>query len=168
MAIEMAAVAFDGAHTAEKELSALRTSRSDAWLAEVAVLEHQSSGRFSVKATNPDYGEEDHTGSGIAIGAGTGLLIGLIGGPIGLLFWTAAGAITGGAVGASDRVGTFDPLVAQVKDALPNNTSALILVAEEATSEELVAAVGERGRQVIRQELTQEQLDELARAAAAV
>ena len=32
MSVEMAAVAFDGAHTAEKELSALRTSRDDPWL----------------------------------------------------------------------------------------------------------------------------------------
>src|SRR6266487_1675604 len=46
----MAAVAFDGAHTAEKELSALRTSREDPWLTEVAVLELMT-GRYKEQVT---------------------------------------------------------------------------------------------------------------------
>jgi hypothetical protein len=53
MSVEMAAVAFAGAHTAERELSALRTSREDPWLTEVAVREHHTGGRFSMKATSP-------------------------------------------------------------------------------------------------------------------
>lgn len=165
MSVEMAAVAFDGTHTAEMELSALRTSRDDPWLNEVAVLEHHSGGRFSMKATSPDYGDEDHVGAGIAIGGGTGLLLGMIAGPLGLLFWGTMGALTGGAVGASEQPGAFDPLVEQVKDALPRNSSALILVAENATAEELVSAVEARGRQVVRQEMTDEQVEQLKQAA---
>ena len=53
MPVEMVAVAFDGTHTAEKELSDLRTARTDPWLEEVAVLEHHKGGRFSMKATSP-------------------------------------------------------------------------------------------------------------------
>ena len=165
MALEMAAVTFDGTHTAERELSALRTSRSDPWLSEVAELEHHVGGRFSMKATSPAYGDEDHVGAGLAIGGGTGVLLGLIGGPLGLVFWGAMGAMAGGAVGASNRDGAFDPLVEQVKEALPHNSSALILVAENATAEELVTAVGAHGRQVIRQDLTMEQTQELTQAA---
>jgi uncharacterized membrane protein len=166
MSVEMATVAFDGTHTAEQELSGLRTSRADAWLTDVAVLEHHKGGRFSMKATSPDYGDEDHIGAGIAIGGGTGLLLGMIAGPLGILFWAAVGGLAGGAAGASSRAGAFDPLVDQVKDALPHGTSALILVAESATAEELVTAVGARGRQVLRQTLTDEQVDQLKQAAA--
>jgi uncharacterized membrane protein len=165
MSVEMAAVAFDGTHTAEKELSALRTSRDDPWLTEVAVLEHHAGGRFSMKATSPDYGDEDHVGAGMAIGAGTGLLLGMIAGPLGILFLGTMGAVAGGAVGASEQMGAFDPLVEQVKDALPHNSSALILVAENATAEELVSSVGSRGRQVLRQDLTDEQIEQLKQAA---
>ena len=93
MSVEMAAVTFDGTHTAEQELSALRTTRTDPWLIEVAVLEHHGSGRYSVKATSADYGEENHVRAGIAIGAGTGLLLAMIGGPLGILLWTAVGAV---------------------------------------------------------------------------
>lgn len=166
MSLEMTAVAFDGTHTAEKELSDLRTSRSDPWLAEVAELEHHIGGRFSMKATSPAYDDEQHVGAGIAIGGGTGLLLGMIGGPFGMLFLGAAGAVAGGAVGASKkRNGAFDPLVEQVKQALPDNSSALILVAENDTAEKLVSAVGARGRQVLRQDLTAEQATQLTKAA---
>jgi uncharacterized membrane protein len=165
MSVEMAVVAFDGTHTAEKELSALRSAREDAWLDEVAVLEHHAGGRYSMKATSPDYGDEDHVGAGIALGGLTGLLLGAIAGPLGILFWGTIGAITGGAIGASERTGAFDPLVEHVKDALPSNASALILVAEPATAEELISAVAERGGRVSRQELTDEQVEELTQAA---
>ena len=94
MSVEMAAVAFDGTHTAEQELSALRASRDDAWLTDVAVLEHHAGGRYSMKATSPDYGDEDHIGAGIALGGGTGLLLGMIAGPLGLIFWGTMGAMT--------------------------------------------------------------------------
>ena len=82
MSMEMAVVSFDGTHTAEQKLSSLRASRDDAWLMEVAVLEHHHGGRFSMKATSPDYGEEGHVGSGAAIGGLTGMFLGTIAGPL--------------------------------------------------------------------------------------
>ena len=168
MPVEMAAVVFDGTHTAEQELSALRASRDDAWLTDVAVLEHHVGGRFSMKATSPDYGDEDHAGAGIALGGATGLLLGMIAGPLGIIFWGTMGAVTGGAAGASEREGAFDGLVEQVKDALPHKSSALILVAEEATTEEFGSAVGAKSRQIVRQALTDEQVEQLRQAAVRV
>ena len=76
MPIEMAVVTFEGTHTAERELSGLRASRDDAWLTEVAVLEHHRGGRFSMKATTPDYGEKGHVGAGASMGGLTGLALG--------------------------------------------------------------------------------------------
>jgi uncharacterized membrane protein len=170
MTIEMAAVTFDGAHTAEKELSALRATRQEPWLTEIAELEHHVGGRFSMKATSPAYDDKDHIGRGLAIGGGTGLLLGAIGGPLGILFLGTVGAITGGTIGASkeqaDAQGAFAPLVKEVKAALPHNSSALFLVAEPETAEELVSAVGDRGRQILREELTDEQITQLTEAAA--
>jgi uncharacterized membrane protein len=79
------------------------------------------------------------------------------------------GAVAGGAMGASkeptDGQGVFEPLVEEVKDALPHDSSALILVAENATAEKLVSAVGAKGRQVLREDLTDEQADQLTQAA---
>jgi uncharacterized membrane protein len=165
MSVEMAAVVFDKTHSAESALSALRGSRQDSWLNDVAVLEHHPGGRYSVKATSPEYGEADHVGAGIAIGGGTGLLLGMIAGPLGLIFWTTMGAITGGAAGASGQAGAFDPIVDQVKAVLPHGSSALILVAENATAEEFVSAVEGDRRQVVRQDLTDEQVEQLENAA---
>lgn len=168
MTVEMTAVAFDGTYTAERELSNLHVSRMDPWVSEVATLEHHNSGRYSMKATNPVYGDEDHVGAGLAIGGGTGLLLGLIGGPLGMLFLGALGAAAGGAIGAAtpgDGAGALEPLVDEVKDALPPGSSALILVAESPTAEQLVSAVGPTSRQVIREQLTQEQVDQLKQAA---
>jgi uncharacterized membrane protein len=153
------------APTQPSKSSAPSEHHETTWLTDVAVLEHHVGGRFSMKATSPDYGDEDHVGAGIALGGGTGLLLGMIAGPLGLIFWGTMGAMTGGLLGASEQAGAFDPLVEQVKDALPHGSSALILVAEKATTEELVSAVGARGRQVVRQALTDEQVDELKQAA---
>lgn len=165
MSVEMEAVVFDGTHSAEKELSDLRTSRSDAWLTEVAVLERHPGGRFSMKATSPDYGDEEHVGAGLAVGGGTGLLLGLIAGPLGLIFWGTMGAITGGAIGASGKKGPFDPLVGEIKDALPLGSSALILVAETATAHQFADAAGEHGKRVIEQDLTDDQVAQLKQVA---
>lgn len=166
MSMEMAVVAFEGTNTAEQRLSSLRASQDDAWLHEVSVLEHHRGGRFSMKATTPDYGEEGHVGAGASIGGLTGLALGAIAGPLGLIFWGTMGAAAGGAAGDTGRVGAFDPLVEQVKDALPRNSSALILVAEPSTAEELTSAVG-AGGQVSRQQLTDEQVEQLNDAALA-
>ena len=166
MSMEMAVVTFDGAHKAEKALSGLRASQDDAWLTEVAVLEHHRGGRFSMKATTPDYGEKGHVGAGATVGGLTGMALGAIAGPLGIIFWGTMGAATGGAAGDTGSSGAFDPLVEQVKDALPRNSSALILVAEPSTAEEFIAAAG-ADREVSRQQLTDEQVEQLSHAAVA-
>ena len=166
MSMEMAVITFDGTHNAEQALSVLRGSQDDAWLTEVAVLEHHRGGRYSMKATTPDYGEKGHVGAGATVGGLTGLALGAIAGPLGLVFWGTMGAVTGGAAGDTGSTGTFDALVEQVKDALPRNSSALILVAEPSAAEEFIAAAG-ADRQVSRQQLTDEQVERLSQVAVA-
>ena len=81
---------------AEQALSGLRASRDDAWLTEIAVLEHHRGGRYSMKATTPEYGEKGHVGAGATVGGLTGLALGAIAGALGLVFWGTMGAMTGG------------------------------------------------------------------------
>ncbi len=158
--LEMVAITFDGAHTAERTLSDLRSARSDPWLSEVSIIEHDTDGRYSVKAKNPDV-EDRHAGKGAAIGGLTGLFIGAIGGPFGLILWSGAGALTGGAIGAG-KESAFLPMVEQLKARLAPDASMLILVGETPALDGLVDAVGAADSNVLRQPLTSDQAAELA------
>ncbi len=161
--LEMVSANYDGAHAAERALSALRADRDDEWLSEVSIIEHGSDGRYSVKAKNPDV-EKTHAGSGAAIGGLTGLFIGAIGGPLGLLFWSGLGAMTGAAAGAS-RDSAFEPMVEALKDTIPPGASALILVGETPTLNGFVKTLNVPESQTIRRPLTSEQAAELSEAA---
>jgi uncharacterized membrane protein len=161
--LEMAAVTFDGAHGAERKLSDLRVSSKEPWLSEVSVIEHDADGRYSVKAKNPSVGE-GHAGSGAAIGGLTGVFVGLIGGPLGLLFWGTLGALTGGAIGASGE-SAFKPMVDELEARLAPDASMLVLVGETPAIDSFVSATGGSGERVLRAPLTSDQAAELSKAA---
>ena len=124
--LEMVAITFDGAHAAERSLSELRATRDDPWLSEVSIIEHDTDGRYSVKAKNPDV-EDRHAGKGAAIGGLTGLFIGAIGGPFGLVLWSGTGALAGGAIGAG-KESAFLPMVEDLKARVAPGASMLVLV----------------------------------------
>ena len=161
--LEMVAIKFDGAHAAEGALSGLRATRDDVWLSEVSIIEHDNDGRYSVKAKNPDV-ENRHAGKGAAIGGLTGLFVGAIGGPLGLVLWSSVGAMAGGAVGAG-KESAFLPMVETLKARLAPGASMLILVGESAALDGLQSAVKADETSVLRQPLTNEQAKELADAA---
>jgi uncharacterized membrane protein len=159
--LEMAAVPYDGEFKAEQALSQMRADRSDEWLSDVGVIEHDREGRYSVKAKNPKV-DEGKVGKGAAIGGATGLFIGAIGGPLGLLLWGSIGALTGAGIGAV-KESAFKPTVELLKDSLPPDASMLVLVGETPTIDAFVAATGGEGR-AIREGLTSEQAKELSEA----
>ena len=152
--LEMVAITLDGAHAAERKISDLRASRDDPWLAEVSIIEHDTDGRYSVKAKNPDV-EDRHAGKGAAIGGLTGLFVGAIGGPFGLILWGTTGALTGGVIGAG-KESAFLPMVDGLKARLAPGASMLILVGETPALDGLVSAVGADDSNVVRQALTSE------------
>jgi uncharacterized membrane protein len=158
--LEMIAVTFDGAHAAERQLSDLRDARKDEWLSEVSVLEHDSDGRYSVKAKNPSV-DKSHAGKGAAIGGLTGLFIGAIGGPFGLLLWGSLGALTGSAVGVGHE-SAFKPMVDELKARLAPDASMLVLVGETPALDGLQSAIDPPPNRVIRQALTSDQARELS------
>jgi uncharacterized membrane protein len=159
----MAAVTYDGAHGAERKLADLRAAGSEAWLSEVSIIEHDADGRYSVKAKNPSV-DEGHIGSGAAIGGLTGVFVGLIGGPLGLLFWGTLGALTGGALGAGAE-SAFKPMIDELEGRLAPDASMLVLVGETQTFDQFVTASGGTGGQLLRAPLTSEQAAELNKAA---
>jgi uncharacterized membrane protein len=161
--LEMTAATFDGAHGAEKKLSDLRTGSAEPWMSEVSVIEHDADGRYSVKAKNPSV-DKGHAGSGAAIGGLTGVFVGLIGGPLGLLFWGTMGALTGGAIGAGAE-SAFKPMVDELEGRLAPDASMLVLVGETPAIDSFVSATGASGDRLLRAPLTSEQAEELSKAA---
>ena len=160
--LEVVAITFDGAQAAERRLSELRASRDDEWLGEVSIIEHDRDGRYSVKAKNPAVGDR-HAGKGAAIGGLTGLFVGALGGPLGLVLWSGTGALIGGSVGAS-KESAFMPLVEEFEDRLALDASMQVLVGEMPALDALVAAIGPNPEAVMRRALTSGQAAELSRA----
>jgi uncharacterized membrane protein len=157
--LEMVAVRSQGAHSAERALAGLRAGGDDPWLSEVSVIERDADGRYSVKAKSPHL-DRDTAAAGAAIGGLTGVFVGLIGGPIGFVLWTALGAITGGAIGAH-RQSAFRPAIESLKDMLPPDASMLVLVADDDVVGALVDATAPTPNDVLRSTLTPDQIDEL-------
>jgi uncharacterized membrane protein len=164
--LEMGAVPFDGAHRAERVLSDLRANSEEPWLSEVSIIEHDAKGRYSVKAKNPSV-DDGHTGSGAAVGGLTGVFVGLIGGPLGLLFWGTMGALAGGSIGAA-RESAFKPMIDQLEGRLARDASMLVLVGETPAIDSFVGATSVRGGEVLRSPLTSAQAAELDQAVPAI
>jgi uncharacterized membrane protein len=162
--LELVAITCDGAHTAEGQLADLRATREDNWLGEVSILEHDTDGRYSVKAKNPAVGDK-HAGKGAAWGGLTGLAVGAIGGPLGLVLWSTTGAIAGAALGAK-KESAFMPLVEDFKARLAPGASMMVLVGETQALDSFVAAVNADAGAVIRRALTSDQAEELSKASA--
>src|SRR3954447_18618603 len=164
--LEMIAITFDGAHAAERQLSDLRSTRDDPWLSEVSLLEHIVDGRYSVKAKNPSV-DKSHAGKSAAIGGLTGLFVGAIGGPFGLLLWGTLGAMTGSAIGVG-RASSFKPMVDAPDARLAPAASMLVVVGESPALDALQPAVEATPNRVLRQPLTSNQAKELTEVRAPV
>jgi uncharacterized membrane protein len=107
-----------------------------------AVVEVDDKGKALVK-------QSGRGGAGAAAGAGVGVLLGLIGGPAGLLAWTLGSALVGGIAGK--RLGQpfdADQLKAFAADMAPN-TSGILVVIEDKLAQDAAAAMGEYGAKVV-------------------
>src|SRR5258706_4018706 len=120
MRLALAAVAVDGAFTAERELNNLRVSRLDPWVGEVAVLEHYHGSMHATRATSPDYG-----GTGYAGLPAGGLIVGLLACPV--PHPQSAGAVGG--------------LAHLLQGTLPAATSALMLIARSPGAQQILVRV---------------------------
>lgn len=107
-----------------------------------AVVEIDDKGKTHVK-------QSGHGGKGTAAGAGVGALLGLVGGPAGLLVWTLGGALLGGVAGKHFGH-QFDKneLKALTTDMAPN-TSAIIAIVENKAAEAMARAMGQYDAKVV-------------------
>lgn len=88
-------------------------------------------------------------GVGAAAGAGVGVLLGLIGGPAGLLAWTLGSALVGGLAGKHlGQSFDADQLKALAVDMAPN-TSAILVVIEDKLAQDAAKAMGEYGAKAV-------------------
>lgn len=172
MPLELALVRFKGRTAAESAFGTLRERAGDApWTHEAALIEHHHNDRIALHGTVAGHyvsvDEEDHLSQpGGAAGALTGGLIGIVffGGPVGL----APGLVVGGAVGSQvarpDEVEDEpEALVEDLRTAVPKGSSAIVLVAEPAHVDDMLALLVE-GADVVRRALSEEEVAALQTA----
>lgn len=85
--------------------------------------------------------ETGRGGVGTAVGAGGGALLGLIGGPAGLLAWTVAGGVIGGVAGHYLGRAISKGDVKEIGEALTPDSSALLVLLEDKESEKVVKSM---------------------------
>jgi len=139
-AYEIGVVTFADAEAAERLVSSLRERGAVGMTNEVGIVEHRADGRFSVHS----YTAQHTRGRNVAEGALVGALAGtLVLGPFGLV----AGLLGGGLVGASfggaptHDLQVGDAFVQQLKGALPPGSSAVVVVGEPETVDQLVQEI---------------------------
>jgi uncharacterized membrane protein len=131
------------------------TFKVQAW----AVVEVDERGKAEVK-------QSGNGGKGAAIGAGTGVLLGLIGGPAGLLVWALGGTLLGGLIGkSSGHAFDKDQLKAIAAGMVPNS-SAIVAIIEDREMEKAAAEAGEMGAKVVTVTLGDQMSGEVAQYAA--
>ena len=107
-----------------------------------------------------------HGGWGSAVGAGTGVLLGLIGGPAGLLIWALGGALIGGLAGKYlGHQFDEDQLKAASAEMEPN-TSAMVMVIEDSLVEQVADEYGAEGGTIVVIDMADQLSGEFAEVAA--
>jgi uncharacterized membrane protein len=149
MSSELALLRFPTLEGAEQAFADVRARAGHAaWMDEVAFVEHHRSGRLIVRGTVAGRyvdSEEDGDVIGRDTGAGalTGALAGAIFGPPGLAVGLVGGAAAGGMVQARDAERLDGELFKEVRDAVPEGSSALVLLAERRHVDAMIDALRE-------------------------
>jgi uncharacterized membrane protein len=158
-------VLFNGENTAAERFADGR-DRSPArapWAREVGFVEHHHNGHLLLRGTFAghyvDVDETDHVSEkGAGEGALVGGLIGVVLGPPGLAVGLVLGGIIGSQAGTpSESEAEPQPLIGQLRTAVPRSCSAVVLIAAAPDVDEMLAAIGQGTRGTIRQTLTADQ-----------
>src|SRR5262249_29147752 len=125
-----------------KELKAAKKLEEHHVVAQ-AVVEVDEKGKSHVH-------QQGRGGVGAAVGIMAGEALALIGGPVGLLAFAAAGGVIGGAAGHFVDQAFSKEDLARLKDQLPPNSSALLTMAPAAQTENITAGLQNYGAAVVR------------------
>ncbi len=157
------AYVFDGKRTAGKAFDTLEDyTPTYGWIDDAAVISKSKHGSIRVHSTWAQ--DDSEVGAGTGLGAMTGGLIGLLFGPGGALAGAAIGGSLGAMMGASDEIAFDDPKLDEFAASLVNDTSALILVGEEAILADFVSAVEPFGGKIIETDLDEKDITALRKA----
>ena len=162
MALDVAFVRFHGEDTAVVQYADAkeRSGTGARWAQEVGFVERHHSGHMLLRGTFAghyvDVDEGDHVSQqGAAEGAVAAGLLGVLAGPPGIAVGLLLGGIVGAEVGpASDTEPEPRELADTLRAAIPRSTSAIVLIAEAADVDEMLAALGEHAGDVLRRTLT--------------
>ncbi len=127
---------FDGQKGAEQALKQIKSSGAlDGYkIAAQATVDQDAKGKVH-------FHEPGHGGIGGTVGAGTGALLGLIGGPVGVLAMSAAGAAIGGTAGHYMGRVLSKGDMQEIGEALTPDTSFLMLMLEDSESEGVIKSM---------------------------
>jgi len=165
MSLEFAVARFHGEGTAVQSYAAAkdRPGPDEAWTRKVGFVERHHNGRFLVRGTFAghyvDVDEGDRVSqTGAGPGAVAGGLVGVLIGPPGIALGLLIGAGIGAHVGTpTDTEAEPEVLAEQLREAVPSSSSAIVLVADTADVDAMVAALGDGVQELTRRELTAEQ-----------
>jgi uncharacterized membrane protein len=127
------AFAFEGQHTANKIVKQIKSSGALEGYDIVAQAVVEQTDKGKVKVHEPGRG-----GVGAALGAAGGGLLALIGGPVGVLAWVAAGGVVGGVAGHYLGQPIDKGELKEIGEALTPDSSAFLLLLEDVYSEDVV------------------------------
>ena len=154
---------FDGKKTARKALDTIEDRAPDyVWIDDVAEVSRNKHGSIRIHSTWAQ--DDSDVGAGAGFGAITGGVIGMLLGPAGALAGAAVGGSLGALMGASDEIAFDDPKLDDFAAGLSNDTSALILVGEEATLADFVTAVEPFGGKIVETNLDEKDIKALRKA----
>lgn len=157
------AFVFDGKRTAGKALDTLEDyAPAYVWIDDVATVSKSKHGHMRVHSTWAQ--DDSNVGVGTGLGAMTGAMVGLFFGPAGALAGSVAGGSIGALFGASANVAFEDPALDDFANSLVSDSSALILVGEEATLADFVSAVEPFGGKIIETDLNEDDIKALRKA----
>jgi uncharacterized membrane protein len=127
---------FDGQDTAKETVKQIRSSGAleGYKIAAEAIVEQDENGKVSIH-------EPGKGGVGAAVGALGGGLLGLIGGPSGLLAWAVGGAVVGGVAGKYLGRPISKGDLKEIGEAMQPDSSAFMLLLEDKDSEDVIKSM---------------------------
>jgi uncharacterized membrane protein len=162
---DLAVVRYGHVNAAGEAFAAARdrSGAHAAWVREVGLIEHHPNGHLILRGTFAghyvDVDEALHVSErGAAEGAVGGALIGVLGGPPGFAVGIALGLAIGSQFGKRSEVDAEPSALAeQLRADLPTG-SGIVIIAPAGDVDEMLTALGDRGGDVIRETLTDEQV----------
>lgn len=151
------ALCFAGRDTAERVLDEMDDAAGPAGyrIAARAVVEVDEKGKSHIKSP---------ARKGTAIGAAAGGVLGLVGGPVGLLAWAAVGGLVGGLAQKYIFPGVDRDALHELGEWMQPDTSTVLVLVEDSLAEEYLDGLGEVDARIVTVTVGDELSGEIATA----